>query len=505
MRIVNYFKINRRPIHGERPIWARKSDVTKSRVFLVSIFLLLAYMLASAFNLLFSDEIPIIFLLIYCAHLAYLFSCRLFFFKYLWIIVMMSWMVIADAILVCRPLWLNELQNMTFNNGSLGCLCIATSIMLQFILLLEIRRGSRDEVIRPSRNMKQGSVLYRAAGIIALIIISLAFISVVTQPSWISATDRFDYAANILSEFLRSYQVYLILLVPMAYPCLKVGAKGIFCAVVSIYALYLVWTGEKFTSLFLLCYILILGLVVPRLVGLNATEITSKTRALIGSALAIGLAFVALVLIQYMFQFGSSNATTVLEQRIASQGEVWWGTYNIVSESGIKPGELADELAFLSAAGDTDAARHQGGIYKLMQLVMPGNYYTMYMDRSIRLSSSTPATFYYYFGIVGLVIGLIICAAIYYLIINKTVQSLINGRILESMLCVYLIRIMHGVLIMSDFCDLFSYRTIAAVGLLILLALIHRDPLIKHRASNCPDRGKSFPVLDPLKSTEGRG
>ena len=419
---------------------------------------------------------PVATIAVYIAFLVFLFSWRYFFFKYIWIIVTASWIVFADALLVGEHIWLYELQCSTYSNGSLLPIASAFSAMLFFALFLEARRISRHggehgyPVIEPNYTKTQLATI-KWMGIIALAVSFTCFAFVVEHPSWLYARDRFEYAANFMPAFLSSNQQYLILLIPLAFPCFKTGKKSIFYAVVVVYVLYLIWTGEKFTSLFLLFYVLLLAIAVPKLGSVSPRHAARMSNRAIAVMFGLTFACLGLVLIQYSLQFGPEEAVSRFQQRIAAQGEVWWAVYGYSSEVGPRPFEIGDELATFYTRGDSSAVLYNSGMWKLMQLIMTPSYYAMYVGNAVRLSSSTPASLYYYFGYFGLVIGLFFLIALYYLVVNKTIESLGKSRIVESILYVYLVRVMHGVLIMTDFNLLFSWRTLAILCLLTIIGV----------------------------------
>ena len=432
---------------------------------------------------------PVATIAVYVAFLVFLFSRRYFFFKYIWIIFTASWIVIADGLLVGGHTWLYELQCTTYGNGSLLPISTAFSAMLYFALFLEAKRITRnglgrDCTVIESNYTKTQMAIINWMGIIALLVAIVCFAFVAARPSWLFARDRFDYATNYLPAFLSSNQQYLILLIPLSFPCWKTGNKGLFYAVVIIYTLYLIWTGEKFTSLFLLFYILLLAIAVPRLGAVPPQDAARQSNRAIMVSFFIILACIGLVLIQYSLQFGPGQAVSMLQQRIASQGEVWWGVYGYSSAVGPKPFEVGDELATFYTVGDSSAVLYGSGMWKLMQIIMTPSYYAMYVENATRLSSSTPASLYYYFGYFGLVFGLLVLAWMYYLIINRAIDAFRKSKIVESVLSVYLIRIMHGVLIMSDFNTLFSWRTLAVICLLFFINIVGSGG-VRKRATRC--------------------
>lgn len=467
---------------------------------------------------------PVATIAVYIAFLIFLFSRRFFFFKYIWIIFTASWIVIADALLVSGDTWLYELQCTTYSNGSLLPIAAAFSMMLYFALFLETRRiarygGEQDYSGIEADYTKTQMTIIKWMGFIALLVAIACFAFVAPHPSWLYARDRFDYAANYLPSFLSSNQQYLILLIPLAFPCWKTGNKGIFYAVVAVYALYLIWTGEKFTSLFLLFYVLLLAIAVPSLGSVSPQRAARMSNRAIIVSFLIVLACLGLVLIQYSLQFGPGEAVSMLQQRVASQGEVWWGIYGYSSAVGPRPFEIGDELSTFYTIGDSSAVLYNSGMWKLMRIIMTPSYYAMYVENATRLSSSTPASLYYYFGYFGLIVGLLVLVGLYYLIINRTIDSFGKSRIVESILYVYLIRVMHGVLIMSDFNTLFSWRTLAIVCLLLLVEVVRsgdagnraaRDALAFRENGRSGGAAVSRPVGKPnrcetIKDNSSRG
>lgn len=422
---------------------------------------------------------PIVTLAIYLGHIVFLFRNKDFFIKFIWVIAMMSWMVVANAILVIMPLWLNELQRTTYNNDSLLPLAVAVSLLLHCLLAFDSSyQHRRKHSDRPVRSLSRNRLtMIKAAGVLAFLVMLASFFAVLPHPSWLNESNRFIYAQAYLPSILRQYQTFLILLIPMAFPSFLAGMKRVFYATVALYVLYLIWTGEKFTSLFFLAYILLLCYFAANNKGFESAS-GKKAYKLIGRAAICAVAvFAALTAIQYIGMFGDAgSAFETFCQRIAAQGEVWWGTYdhlqNVPSE--LRVDELSDEYSSFFVRGDATDEIQQGGTYKLMRIVMTPDYYSSYIANSIRLTSSTPATFYYYFGFAGLLVAMAGCALVYGAVIVHTIKALSRIQIIESVILVYFVRALHGALIMSDFYELFSYRSLFLVLVLIGLGLIRK-------------------------------
>lgn len=424
---------------------------------------------------------------------------RVFFLKYIWFIVMMTWLVFAVALLEGSPVWLNELQKTTYDNGSLLPLAATVGLLFYFLLFLETIRKPTKRLNGAVRVGKEYSyfqkTLIQVASVAALAIALLAFFAVVGTPAWISSRDRFDYAANVMPEILRSYQSYLVLLIPLAAPSLKTGSKKLFFSVVVVYSLYLIWTGEKFTSLFFLLYVLVLIVLVSKPEDELKNLLKKYTKKIVVVFIALALVFFALVFTQYIRQFGDVNsALSTLEQRIAAQGEVWWGIYDQVEDpfSDERMSEIDDEIEAVFAGNDIVDGRDKGGMWKLMRIIMPESYYSNYLANSTRLTSSTPATLYYYFGLLGLTIGMVMLCALYWVVINAAVNAFRHVRLLEGVLAVYMIKIMHGVLLMSDFGDLINWKTLLVGCVMIAITVARKAYQRQSRPRNVSSQEYCF-------------
>lgn len=488
----------------------RQSNEGAGSVCIAAAVFALLYLACFAGGIITEYPLSILAFVIFSIHVLYLFLHKIFFFKYIWLIVMLAWLVVADALLVMNPIWLNELQLSTFENGSLLPIAACVSATLQFILFLEVisnKSSLREDNGESITFSKEHITLVKIAGIAALVVAICAFLSVAPHPSWAVARDRFDYAVNYLPSFLRNFQSLLILLVPLAAPCMKIGANKIFYGVVGFYTLYLLWTGEKFTSLFLLLYILLLACLIPRMRKLDISNLRRIVRRLLVLLGTVIVCFLVLVFIQYVRQFdGVSAAIGTFEQRIAAQAEVWWGVYEDSQVHGaFRADEVEDELEIISITGISDDLRVNGGIWKLMRVVMPYDYFQMYVDNSTRLTSSTQATLYYYFGFPGMLIGMLVLALFYYFVINSAVSAFERGSIFEGILAVYLIRIMHGVITMSDFSDLFYWRSLLVIAFLILLAMMRAMSMRKrYSARACSfERAPSEHMLVSAPESKG--
>jgi len=141
----------------------------------------------------------------------------------------------------------------------------------------------------------------------------------------------------------------------------------------------------------------------------------SDLKPIINKALkALLLACVVLLaysIFQSILEKGSFEQAVdhIFDRVITGQGDVWWGTYAAFGNNPPHISEIGDELQAFTASQFNQDSYHFA-IYKLMRLIAPSSVVTSYAEVGARFTASTDASFFYYFGAIGVVLGRIFIA-----------------------------------------------------------------------------------------------
>jgi hypothetical protein len=111
-----------------------------------------------------------------------------------------------------------------------------------------------------------------------------------------------------------------------------------------------------------------------------------------------------------------------LYQRIAQQGQLWWGTYDKKLNGNLK--EALAELTYKSEYKYNMDIQNQNGIWKIMLLNAPKEVVETKFENFSRYTASTRASLNYYFGLLG--------NCIFHILVAKLIKKLFDFLLIET-------------------------------------------------------------------------
>lgn len=370
---------------------------------------------------------------------------------------------------------LNELGIYSYPTGSLLLITFAHFVFVQTLLFMDSLRKKELRLSEVKTFISLGNVsvsnykLIEAINNFTILLCLILMSRVLTHPSFSVGLDRFLYAQVYLSGVWDKAPMLLIILIPfsvMSYLRTK-SKKSIFA--IFLILLYLLWIGNKFGSFIIIAYIISLPFIY------YFSEKRMKNIFFYG--LILGILLFATTTLQSMFVYNRSFSEniTYINQRVAQQGQLWWKTYDSEKNTLSKLNEISDETDTYFKMNTNNAESYNHGIYKIMRITTPISVFNhkIYTLHS-RYAYSTQASIYYYFKGTGLIIFSIISAMLYYLLIINFTSSMLNYRIIETVIYTRLFSIANNVLLQSDFDKLFAFDTLFLTSALFLVVVVRK-------------------------------
>lgn len=374
--------------------------------------------------------------------------------------------VLGCAVCELSPLYLEELGLVSFYAGSLPLLVLSRCLFLAILLAYDVRFG-----VEKSYSAGSGAVSENAARWInvlsfgTLVAFACLFSQVAAHPSFLEGLNRFSYSSTYQNSggimgILESASDYLFLfcVLGIRYGSRKCGIAGI-----SLYILYLVWTGTKFGSL--LTVLCVFAFVFYDKV--LTFDIAVTRRVAFGSCAAI-LVLVAFALVLFSFT-SDEDPIDYFSHRIAEQGQLWWSVYASVDGEG-RADELSDEVDG-TLRGSESIKENVGsdfGIYKMMYLVAPKKMIDNHLSVGARYTEAGYACAYYYLGVMGPPVFSLITGCLAAAVVNALLRALGERRIVSSVLLLRLLTLSRTAVGMFIFIGFFDIVSILSYGVLIL-------------------------------------
>ena len=375
-------------------------------------------------------------------------------------------------------LYLNELQKYGYYCGAFP-LCVAYNFLFLFALEWLDQRWIRRNHIGycklrfVANNKRITNNIVRYAGYFVAFAIIVNIIHVIRTPIFLYHVDRFEYKEMFLKGVwgkLSSVEVYLIPIVLINW---NNGRKKESICTLGLYYFYLFLIGERFSGFVNAVFYLSIFLV-DRPVKNNKAK---KPYKFIFITLLF-LIFILLVVTNQYARLYSVNTWDHLFQRIAQQGQLWWGTFDIYCKKGRCINEIVDEAqAFTDPLGEKKGRLYYG-IYKIMYLCAPEPIVTSKIARGQNYTESTAATILYYLGPVALLLTAILFAWLFVWLSRNYYKCIMENRIISSVIFARLIFTFRNIQTMSRFNKVANISTFIIVVILLVLAFI-RDENIK--------------------------
>lgn len=349
--------------------------------------------------------------------LAFLFSCA-------------AQIVGAMAIELMPDFWLVELQTYSAFAGSVPLLVFSWWVFFYMITLKEQMTGQTmkgRESARATGNSNFEPVL-DCVGAIVLILACGLFIQVLPNPSFVNGVGRFQYAEVFLNRFwnLVSRALRYLVIIPLLQIKNRRQTMGIVS--VSLYTLFLLWSGCKFGEYFnivcLACYVFH-----DRLSKMKAGSLKKLV-------VVVFVGMFSLVLFAGI-TFSLSSSLSIFEFlgiRTSQQGQLWWAIYRrFLGTTHVDEFLSIETRAFFKTTTIVNSVGTHNGIYGAMYLCAPQSVVDAKLLRGSRYTEAGFACAYYYFG----ALGSIVFAATMALLIERVQYLLLRAFSTCSLLSMF--------------------------------------------------------------------
>ena len=309
--------------YGNRGRWVTKSS---SSLLVALLCVCVQFILAVfGFNSIYCDILSIV---LYSAMLYTIYrKDTLIISKYLLFVVMSTWSVVAVFFLENGDVVLRGKHSEHF--GSLTVYVLGWLVFYFVIVFYELAYQKKAKKINytiQTRDFSQRTwKILTYISCLAIILVTGCFLSVCTKPYFLLGIDRFAYSqGGYLSSFVSNMEIWLFALVPVVLIQRK-RKKWIPISYLLIFALLLIWIGEKFTGLIILVYFMLLS-INPVYVS---AQLSNKVKKLLKTFVMIVLGLIITVYINQVAINGVdfSGFLNYFGDRVAAQGELWWLTY----------------------------------------------------------------------------------------------------------------------------------------------------------------------------------
>lgn len=331
--------------------------------------------------------------------------------KYFYSILSCVWTIIDIAVLENTATYLPNLYEYSYRTGCLYLLILGYVSYICALVFFDRRHQNRVLETRIEENIDH--VGKRILAVITFGLFLLMFVALFDafRSGYFAAgsSSRYSYAQSAGREINLFYNVFRLFLPVVAIYSHVTKSSKYILSYTALYLIFLILIGNKFGALLMAVNIAFIAFVFP------FSDYASDLKRLLDKALK-ALLIACLVLFSYsvfqsILEKGSVEQAInhIFDRVITGQGDVWWGTYAAFSNDAPHISEIGDELQAFSAPLFRQEYYHFA-IYKLMGLIAPSWVIASYAEIGARFTASTDASFFYYFGAIGVVFGRIFIA-----------------------------------------------------------------------------------------------
>ena len=331
--------------------------------------------------------------------------------KYFYSILSCVWTIIDIYVLENTATYLPNLYKYSYRTGCLYLLILGYVAYICALVFFDKRHQNHVLETRIEKNIDR--VGKRILAVITLGLFLLMFVALFDafRSGYFAAgsSSRYSYAQSAGREINIFYNVFRIFLPVVAIYSYVTNNSKYILSFTGFYLIFLILIGNKFGALLMAVNIAFVAFVFP------FSDYASDLKPLLNKALK-ALLIACIVLFAYsVFQSflekGSAEQAIdhIFDRVITGQGDVWWGTFAAFNNEAPHISEISDELQAFGAS-QFDQEFYHFAIYKLMGLIAPSWVVASYAEIGARFTASTDASFFYYFGAIGVVIGRIFIA-----------------------------------------------------------------------------------------------
>ena len=402
--------------------------------------------------------------------------------KYLFMFVMFTYHIISVFLAENTVVYFNNLLKTSYHSGAF--LPLLTSYMLVFLILLILEQNKRSNLLNAKNIEKKGTnikigkfVLSKKIRVrIFTIILILTTIFIIFRLRNIgfysmNSIDRFAYRDQVFNGIDEKFYTYIAWFLPIPLMGLNLKMKKLSYIFFGLFCFYLIWVGDKFGSLFSAFYFFVL-------IGWGTKNIDKrmlrKIMILITTVVTVLMIFISA---QVYYERGSWSEVPVYfnNRLIGGQSDLWWGVYSKEKNASLRVSEFGDEVKAIISQPD-NIIDYNFGIYKMMRVTAPNWVVNNYLSRGARFAASTQATLFYYFKYIGLYVGSILMAVLYFFVVNSAINAYRRNDLIRSVIYTMLISKSIQLTTMSDITMLGNTTTLLGILILIILYFVqHKD------------------------------
>lgn len=300
-----------------------------------------------------------------------------------------------------------------------------------------------------------------------LFLLIVCFAAIIRKPYFLLGIDRFEYRETQISEWIGALSPWFNCFIPVVLMS-RHRNKVLPIAYISIFALFLIWQGEKFSGLFSILFYVILS-VSPEY-AMRVFKQNSRKILKIAFAMVFALLVIVTLHEVMLYQSDIGMLVSYFENRIAAQGELWWLTYKQDAHMGTHWREIGDEVTIWIHQPEGIMAHYDFGIYKMMKNFMDPGWVAYALGMNIRATESTRASLFYYGKTPLLIIGQMLLGLLVYYSVNFCTKYCSRGKWFLAVLSIYILQNVIAAVFMSDFQLLTSKRMLLVYILFIFFS-----------------------------------
>lgn len=417
----------------------RKLKIEKKYLFVHLLFILsiiVLWMIGNLFN------VNIIILSIYILYLFILYKIRPFnIIPYSWMFIMSSLNIVGVFICENSNIFLIEMEMSSAYYNSLAPIVLCYILLFGFMFYKDesILKEDNKNIIS-NNSSKSNRFFLKTLCILSIIVVALCLLRAISHPYFNLGVTRDIYYTNYLSRFEQILKGHYFMLIPIfVIYSKKYNRKIYYILFIILMSLWLILIGEKFGSLFFLFYLVLM------FSSIHITKRDIKKYLICLSTIIC----VLLGVIYFQRTVLSNSKDNIIEtyfyQRIAQSGQVWWGTYHRIKNINIL--ELNDEIRGILYAKNDEFY----GQWKMMITCTSASSARYRALIRSPFASTTTASIYYYFGIIGLIIFYPLMGLLYRKVIFELLYDIKNNKLLEIIILLRILFFIHNMYFASDF------------------------------------------------------
>lgn len=398
--------------------------------------------------------------------------------------IMLFFMAIGNltGVFICEHsnVWLPELSIYAGHTGSYPLIFCGWFLLIAVVWMLDIRfkpaiLDQNYEICKFSIG-SQSIKIYQLLAILCFIVALLSLINVAWRPAFLEHIDRFAYRERYITRPLEIMANFIYAMFPILFAMTmkKINRFWLYlnCLTVVFFSLYLFCTGEKFGGFwYIVVYLCVISSLFTQ--SLSVKELHIRIKKISG----IFLVLLTVVAINQSLTYslgGNRFVTVYFPQRIAQQGQLWWRTYALDKNNGMRINELGDETRVFFQPDDQKKLEYNHAIYKIMRFTTPADIFHRKILSGSRYSTSTFASMFYYFKRIGVILWGIIGGILFWGLMYLCMTSAGNLYVVESILASKLLVMSYAVLAMSELNILLQFKQIFYLLIVISMFVVRR-------------------------------